>query len=159
MSENSLGKRLTTQILAVLDETFESVQGIYLDKNTTLLETLTTITAEEASRPTSANCASIAAHVAHVTFYIEALERYIQGEKVRVDWAEIWQTVREVTPEEWTALQDSLREAYQRIRGLLVNGPAWDTEEEIGGMIGIVVHTAYHLGEIRQALCTIQALD
>ena len=26
----------------------------------------------------------------------------------------------------------------------------------IGGALSIVVHTAYHLGEIRQALCTLK---
>jgi hypothetical protein len=29
-------------------------------------------------------------------------------------------------------------------------------EETMGGALSIVVHTAYHLGEIRQALCTLK---
>jgi hypothetical protein len=32
----------------------------------------------------------------------------------------------------------------------------WDSENAIGGALAIVVHTAYHLGEIRQALCTLK---
>ena len=31
-----------------------------------------------------------------------------------------------------------------------------DGEDEIGGAMAILGHTAYHLGEIRQALCTIK---
>jgi hypothetical protein len=31
----------------------------------------------------------------------------------------------------------------------------WD-DETIGGSMAIIVHTAYHLGEIRQALCTLK---
>ncbi len=38
----------------MFDETFEQVQGMYLDKGTSLFETLATVTAEEASRPVSA---------------------------------------------------------------------------------------------------------
>ena len=29
-------------------------------------------------------------------------------------------------------------------------------EDTIGGALSLVVHTAYHLGEIRQALCTLK---
>ena len=29
-------------------------------------------------------------------------------------------------------------------------------EDTIGGALSIMVHTAYHLGEIRQALCTLK---
>ncbi len=35
-------------------------------------------------------------------------------------------------------------------------GPTRDGEDAIGGVLAILVHTAYHLGEIRQALCTIK---
>jgi hypothetical protein len=31
-----------------------------------------------------------------------------------------------------------------------------DNVRTIGGAIGLIAHTAYHLGEIRQALCTIR---
>lgn len=31
----------------------------------------------------------------------------------------------------------------------------WEKNDFIGDAIAIVVHTAYHLGEIRQALCTL----
>lgn len=31
----------------------------------------------------------------------------------------------------------------------------WTNEDHVYGAMAILVHTAYHLGEIRQALCTI----
>ena len=46
--------------------------------------------------------------------------------------------------------------SYHRIIYTWKSFVAWDGEEELGGALAIVVHTAYHLGEIRQALCTIQ---
>src|SRR5512143_3841838 len=147
----------TTEFFDILDETFVQHHGIYLDKGTSLFETLATISAAEASRPVSDKCASLAAQVAHVTFYLEVLERYILTQDTgQVDWGEIWRTVKEVTPEEWAALQQQLRQTYQRIRDMLRGLPTWNTEATIGGALAIVVHTAYHLGEIRQALCALK---
>lgn len=71
MSEKTLKDYLTEAILVSLEETFENVRGIYLDKGTSLFETLATISADEASIPVSSTCASLAAQVAHVTYYME----------------------------------------------------------------------------------------
>jgi hypothetical protein len=148
--------RFTSELFQVLDETFEQVHGIYLDKGTSLFETLATVTAEEASRPVSARCASIAAQVEHVRFYLEVLERYLRGEQVgKVDWQAAWQTTT-VTSEEWEASKQRLRDAHQSVLGVLRGLNTWEGENDIGGALAIAVHTAYHLGEIRQALCTVR---
>lgn len=140
----------------LLDETFETHHGIYLDKNTSLFQTLETVTAEEASIPVGGKCASLAAQVAHVTFYLEVLERYIfYNDTSRVDWGEIWRRVEKVTPEEWEAYKADLELTYRRIDKLLHENETWN-EDRLGGAMAIVVHTAYHLGEIRQALCILK---
>ena len=149
-------ERFTEELDALLGETFEQVRGIYLDRGTSLFETLATIDAEEASRPVSATCASIAAQVEHVRFYLEVLERYLRGEAVgKVDWQASWQLTR-VTPDEWEALKGRLRDAYASVTAVIKSFETWDGENDIGGALAIVVHTAYHLGEIRQALCTVR---
>ena len=145
-------------LLGVLTEAVESVQGYFLDPHTSLFETLSEISAAEASIPVGQRCASIAAQVAHVNFYWEVLERYLKtGQNERVDWDEIWRTVREVTPEEWAASQARLRRTYQRLLKVIEDYDQWETEDSFGGAIGLVAHTAYHLGEIRQATCTVKA--
>jgi hypothetical protein len=48
-----------------------------------------------------------------------------------------------------------LKDAYQRMDKLFHENEMWN-EDTIGGSLSIVVHTAYHLGEIRQALCTLK---
>ncbi len=145
------------ELLMVLGETFENVMGIYLDRNTSLFETLESITAEEASQPVSAFCASIAAQVAHTRFYIDTLIHFIETDTdERVDWGEIWRTVEAVTPAEWEESKAALRESYTRLRVLIQTYDKFESNNAIGGAIGMVAHTAYHLGEIRQALCTIQ---
>ena len=145
-----------TNLFELMGETFENPVGIYLDKNTSLFQTLETVTAQEASIPVGGKCASLAAQVAHVTFYIETLERVIvHNDRSRVDWGEVWRTVEKVTPEEWDAYKDKLKQAYQRMDKLFRENKTWN-QDAIGGALGIVVHTAYHLGEIRQALCTLK---
>ena len=139
-----------------MEETFEKHHGIYLDKGTSLFETLETVSAEEASIPVGGKCASLAAQVAHVTFYIESFERYaLQGDNSPVDWGLIWRTVEKVTPEEWEDYKRRLKDAYLRMDKLFHENQLWN-DDTIGGALSIVVHTAYHLGEIRQALCTLK---
>jgi hypothetical protein len=156
--ENSIRlEEFRNNLMFLLEETFElKHHGIYLDKGTSLFETLETISAEEASIPVGGKCASLAAQVAHMTFYIESFERYaLQGDDSPRDWGYIWRTVEKVTPEEWDEYKRKLREAYWRMDELFRQNPIWN-EDTIGGALSIVVHTAYHLGEIRQALCTLK---
>jgi hypothetical protein len=156
MTQNISVELFTGELFPLLEETFERVNGIYLDKGTSLFETLDTVTAEEASRPVSASCASIAGQVEHVRFYLEVLQKYMQEQEVgKVDWAASWY-LKTVTPEEWQALKQRLRAAYDSVVALAKSFDTWEKEDQLGGALAIVVHTAYHLGEIRQALCTIR---
>jgi hypothetical protein len=157
MSSTVSVDNLRKGLMAVLVETFERVEGIYLDRGASMFETLATISAEEASRPVSATCASLAAQVAHTTFYLDVIEKFVRGENPgKVDWNHIWNTVREVTPEEWDASIAALHDSHMRIQTLFQTYDQWDNDDAIGGAVGIIAHTAYHLGEIRQALCTIK---
>lgn len=141
----------------LLDETFDNVKGYFLDKGTSMFETLATISAEEASIPVGGKCATLAAQVKHIAFYLELVDRNVRsGIYEQVDWGEIWRTTSAVTPEEWEALQARLRAAYDGIRALIADTPEWPDEQYVGGAIATIVHTAYHLGEIRQALCTLK---
>jgi hypothetical protein len=145
------------ELFDVFNETFERHHGIFTDRGTSLFETLATISAEEASRPVSAACASLAAHVEHVRFYLEVLEEYLlTKQNTPTDWGEIWRTVHTVSPEQWEISKNRLRDTYQRILALMHNIDTWQDEEAISVFLAMVVHTAYHLGEIRQALCFIK---
>jgi hypothetical protein len=150
-------EHFTSALYALLDETFDNVQGIYLDKGTSLFETLATISAEEASIPVGGRCATLAAQVKHVAFYLDVLERYVRtGESERVDWGKIWRETSAVDVAEWDAIKTELRVSYDRIKLLIHDTTEWPSEDHLSGAIAVVVHTAYHLGEIRQALCTIK---
>ncbi len=145
-------------LLILFEETFDKVQGIYLDKNTSLFETLATINAEEASIPVGGKCATLAAQVKHVAFYLDVIENvYRDPDYPPVDWGEIWQTINQVTPDEWQTIQEELRANYTSFRELVETTPDWKDEKKITLMIAAITHTAYHLGEIRQALCIIHS--
>ena len=141
----------------LLVETFENVQGAYLDKGTSLLETLADISAAGASQAMG-DCATIAAHVAHVSYYLRVLEDRMFGRDLSyVDWDEIWGRVSAVTEAEWAAMLADLRETYKRIKGHLDEAESWGGITELSSMLGIIAHSAYHLGEIRQMTCHLEA--
>jgi hypothetical protein len=146
-----------SNLFSLLEETFEPKHhGIFLDRGTSLFETLATISAQEASIPVGGKCASLAAQVAHVTFYMEVLERaVVYNDNTPADWGEVWRTVEKVTSEEWEQLKSKLKDTYGRIEKMFHDNEVWN-DDSIGGSLAIVVHTAYHLGEIRQALCTLK---
>jgi hypothetical protein len=145
----------TLQLLQFLHETFEKPVGIFLDPNTSLFQTLETVTAGQASIPVGGKCASLAAQVSHVIFYIENFENYaIRGDPTPPDWGHVWKTVEQVTPAQWDSLRQELKDAYSRITKLFEENTLWDGDR-MGGALSIVVHSAYHLGEIRQALCQV----
>jgi hypothetical protein len=144
-------------LYTLLDETFDNVHGFFLDPNTSMFETLATISADEASIPVGGKCATLAAQVKHVAFYLDVLENNVRANKFEPqDWDKIWRETKAVTPEEWEVLKAGLRTSYDRIKTLIGDTTEWPSDWEIGGAIASIVHTAYHLGEIRQALCIIK---
>lgn len=152
MTGHSSEELIRTQLHSLMEEVFEQVHGFALDKGTSLGETLATLTAEEASRPIVESGTSIAAQTEHICFYMDVLLDYMQGIKVEgIDWSKSW-NVRDLTPEEWNGLKRRLHETYLQVMHLLKGFRSWDTEEKVNGAIGIITHTAYHLGSIRQIM-------
>jgi hypothetical protein len=156
MTTQIQSQHFTQALIILLDETFDNVRGLYLDKGTSMFETLATISAEEASIPVGSKCATLAAQVNHVALYLDVLEKTVRTQHFeRQDWGKIWRETSAVTPDQWETLKSDLRESYNRIQTLIPDTPAWG-EHEIAGAIAMIAHTAYHLGEIRQALCTVR---
>ena len=158
MSSQIQTEHFTSAVYSLLDEIFDNVHGYCLDKGTSLFETLATISAEEASVPVGGKCATLAAQVKHVAFYLDVLEHNVRTQQFEPqDWGKIWRETSAVTADEWVELKVQLRASYDRIKRLIGETTEWPSENHISGTIATIVHTAYHLGEIRQALCTVQA--
>ena len=154
MSTSKFKDIFSNDLLDIFEETFDIHHGVYLDKGTSLFETLDMINEIEASIPIGNKCATIAAQVEHVIFYLEVLQQVIDGREVgKADWGEIWSRVGEVSAEEWMVIKSRLRIKYEELKVKLQGIEDWEQNDAIGASMAIVVHTAYHLGEIRQALC------
>ena len=70
---------------------------------------------------------------------------------------EIWETVRDVTPEEWEDMKRRLTQSHERVLATINSFDKWDGKYDVAGALSVLVHTAYHLGGIRQTLGAIRA--
>lgn len=158
MIEPTVLERFKDELLECLEETFERHHGIYLDYGTSLFETLDGISADEASAKAAENAATIAAHVEHARFYLDVLSESMRTETVtKIDWREIWETVGAVSAEEWAEQKRRLRESYGQTVETIKNYERWEGEYGIAGSLAVLVHTAYHLGAIRQMRAVIKS--
>lgn len=146
--------QIKSSIKLALGEAFDTAIGMYLDKGETLWETLDGVTADQASIPIGAGGNSIAAQVAHMTFYFDVMAGYMRGEEPeKPDWAAAWRTV-EVDEDTWQELKRALGERQAELYTMIDNTPdeIFTNPDFLTGSYGIVAHTAYHLGQIRHAL-------
>lgn len=144
---------LAAELLPLFDEAFETHTGIFLDKGTTLFETIDALDAAAASRAVGPDSATIAAHVEHVTFYLDVAEQYVLGTlQGKPDWKAIWRTTRAVTPERWDEIRAALRASHARVRARWVTPGGWPASITPADLAAFFTHTAFHLGAIRQIL-------
>ena len=115
-----------------------------------LLTSLDTLSPAAASH-TSHGGASIAAHVAHVTYGLSLMNRWAAGEAnpfAAADWSAAWK-IGKVSAGEWTHLREGLRNAADAWLDALPSER--DVAGiELNGVIGSIIHLAYHLGAMRQ---------
>jgi hypothetical protein len=114
-----------------------------------LLASLDRLGPEDASM-SSHGGASIAAHVAHVSYGLSLMNRWAAGEDpfASADWNAAWQIGR-VSHDEWDRLRAELRTQIDSWL-VAVATPRELAPVELNGVIASVVHLAYHVGAIRQ---------
>jgi hypothetical protein len=156
MTPNINSDLFKNNIDAVLDETINDVKGIYLDRGTSIKETLSAVSSEEASRPTVEGGTTIAGHADHIRFYLRALNDYMDGKEIgKLDWSRSWLR-KDVTDSEWDDLRKQLADDLQKTRSRIAEITDWNDDKRLGGALAIVAHTAFHLGAIRQMLLVIK---
>jgi hypothetical protein len=149
-SDMTTGTVLVGAVAFVLRETFEGPPvgraSSYLDKNAGLFESIADISAEQASKEFYAT--TIASQTEHTKFYLDTLCNYIDGRTDPVNWESSW-LIETVNETEWDALRKSVEESYEKTIRCLASIDDW-SEMNAAMAMGIVAHTAYHLGAIRQ---------
>ncbi|MEZ5344344.1 MAG: hypothetical protein R2681_02205 [Pyrinomonadaceae bacterium] len=136
-------------LLVLLRETFEGspLEGsAYLDPGIGFFNTIEKISADDASK--KINSTSIAAQTEHTKFYLDRLVEFIEGRTDSVNWDQSW-LIETVSDEEWDILRGGVKRSYENVLRCFAEVEVWD-QNNIGDSVAIVVHTAYHLGSIRQ---------
>lgn len=143
-------KHFVEGIAFLLREAFEgSPEGqpsAFLDRGVGFFSTIEDVTADAAS--TRVNGTTIAAHTEHAKFYIDRLCEFINGRTTTVNWEDSW-LIETVNAEEWDALRMTVRRGYENALRCIADVDEWD-ERRVGMAMGLIAHTAYHLGAIRQ---------
>ena len=144
----------TKNLIALLKETFEgpspNLGSSYLENGAGLFQTLDVLTAEAASHAPYAGAPTIAAHCAHLAYYVRVNHDYAMGREQHVDWQSSWR-LQQVGDQEWEELKNSVRREYGALIETLESLETCGARE-VGEIMPIVAHTAYHLGAIRHAL-------
>ncbi len=140
-----------TQALSILlKETFEGMptaeEQVFLDCDAGTFATLGKLSAEQASA--EINAATIAAHSEHARFYIELLDNYLNKDMRVLDFKQSWR-IKTVSENEWDELRENISRIYRKVSETLDKNEDWALDS-ITVAMGIVAHTAYHLGAIRQ---------
>ncbi len=134
----------------LLRETFEgSPEGepsAFLDRGVGFFSTLENLSSDDASYELRST--TIAAHTEHAKFYLDRLCEFMNGRTERVNWEDSW-LIETVNPDEWESLKNAVRKSYESTLKFLAAKVEWP-EDNVGMAVGLVAHTAYHLGAIRQ---------
>lgn len=149
--KNSLQSTQFIEAVAyLLRETFEgSPEGqpsAYLDRGVGFFNTIDNLTADQVSKDYGDT--TIAAQTEHAKFYLDRLCEFIGGRTERVNWEDSW-LIETVNEDEWNALRSSVKNAYEGALKCLAGTESWDSSK-VGMAMGLVAHTAYHLGAVRQ---------
>jgi hypothetical protein len=142
----------TTALAVLFRETFEGMpkveENVYLAHDSGMFITLGKIDAERAS--TEINATTIAAHSEHTRFYLELLDNYLNKNMRVVNFSRSWD-IKIVSEDEWDDLRENISRIYRKTTETFNQNEEWSLDE-ITVAMGIIAHTAYHLGAIRQML-------
>jgi hypothetical protein len=145
-------------LLTLLPETFgvsDAPNGFLLDHGRAgLLGTLAGVDAATASARRRPANATIASHTNHILLLLDLYAAYDRGEQPHADWEGSWQTPL-VDAAAWDKLRGEVRARYDSVIGLIQARTDWP-EPAVSGALILLAHVAYHLGEIKQILTSLE---
>lgn len=121
----------------------------FVEGGEAIVNTLSRLTADEASSQFSENVSTIAGHVLHMTHYLQMSNAHGRGQSFEVDWEGSWRK-QSVSAEEWGEALKALRVEKGLLLELMGQPNIAEIDEAVLGAIANIAHAAYHLGAIRQ---------
>jgi hypothetical protein len=112
---------------------------------------LDSLTATEASTPAHEGGTTVAAIAAHLRFTLQYGNAMWSSRKPEMSWDDSW-PIKTVDEYAWKTLRNDIRAAYAASIDLIENFHDWQDVKAVSGSFGHIVHTAYHLGAIRQII-------
>jgi hypothetical protein len=93
---------------------------------------------------------TIAANVEHLRWSLANANRTLEGGEYQAKWSESWNTLA-VDDSQWQQLKEQLRKEYE---GLIenLNKQTKIEGDYLTGVMALIPHAAYHLGNIRQLI-------
>lgn len=151
MRTNEIAESLTTLFSELVDGA-NAPGGAYVlnSGDLGLLRSLEKLSAAQASQSVHGG-ATIAAHAQHVRYGLSLMNRWArEGGNPFADatWEEAWK-VGEVDDARWVEIRAGLGSEARTWLEVL-GSPRDAIRPELNGMIGSIVHLAYHLGAMRQ---------
>ena len=152
MQTDNINGSLTTLFSELVDGAKAPAGGNFVlnSGDAGLLASLDRLSATDASSSVHGG-ATIAAHAQHVRYGLVLMNRWaIEGGNPFADakWDEAWKTSA-VNDAQWAEIRAGLADEARRWLEVLGTGRDVSTME-LSGMIGEIVHVAYHLGAMRQ---------
>jgi hypothetical protein len=151
MHTNEISESLTTLFSELVDGA-NTTGGAYVlnSGDAGLLRSLDKLPAADASQSVNGG-ATIAAHAQHLRYGLSLMNRWArEGGNPFADatWDEAWK-IGAVDEAQWADIRDGLRGEARRWLEIL-GSPRSVALIELNGMLGSIVHLAYHLGAMRQ---------
>lgn len=155
MSEQMDGRHFRENLLELLDETVlgvdESADGTrYLDRSAGFIPTLASLDENTVSTPPFPGATTVVAQLRHTVYYAEILLQFSRGKQPAIDWPGSFRPSG-ATSAEYAELANRLKAVCSELRADAEATSTW-SDDLVGTYMNILVHTAYHLGSLRQLI-------
>lgn len=149
-TRTALHGALSTLLRELVDGSGTGACWILNPEDPGLLRSLDRLSAAAASATAPGGGPSIAAHVDHLRYGVELLNRWSHGENPfgDADYSASWRRLT-VSENAWADLRDRLRAEVHDWLAAIAE-PRTLSDVELTGVLASIAHLAYHLGAIRQ---------
>jgi hypothetical protein len=151
MTADAVFRALSTVLREMVEGAAADACWVLNPNDVGLLRSLDKLSAATASERSGGTGSSIAAHVDHLRYGFELLNRWSRGEEnpfAAADYSVSWRRTH-VSDREWRALLDQLGLETRKWLNTL-GTPRELNDIELTGAVASVAHFAYHIGAIRQ---------
>ncbi|CAN5680863.1 hypothetical protein BH11ARM2_BH11ARM2_33730 [soil metagenome] len=113
-----------------------------------VFDALASVDAETASRRTTPNSPTLAAHAYHMLYLLRSANTWQGKPSPKGNWESSW-AKQTATQQEWAELAEAIRHEYASYLAWFAANEEWNQEDIYVGALATLPHVAYHLGAMR----------